>query len=339
MEASTGWRAVSRRHFLVGAAVAPALGWLVSCTPSPLIDSGTERTPMPAPTVSEQCLAAAELTQGLLTMTMAATELPNVTDQFADWCRALAQLHQTHLTVLLQANPLGGVQANHTPLATPPPFRWTPFANQAIAMAQIADAESLLAAKAAEFAGTAELTSPMALFWVAQVVSARTHGLALAQADPARLGPAPVVGAAVPAEFSLGNPNEARQVLLSHQRALVFGLQTILGSSARGGEHDPAIATRLVQAMQERDATAAQLRQASAEPDPPAKQYELPGQAGDPGQHHQIWGRLEYAVLTGWGRLAATDATARETATAQMITQAGRARDLGVALPYWPGWV
>ncbi len=171
------------------------------------------------------------------------------------------------------------------------------------------------------------------------MVAARNTAAVMINGNPASLGPAPQTGTAVPAPLEPGTVDDARQVLLSRQRALVFGLQAVLG---RINFDDPmvnVVNARLAEAMRERDATAEAITAAGEVPAPQPPEFEMPGDTTDPAQRDQIWGQLEAAVLAAWGRLGAVDASGRDNAIAQMLLQATRARDRGVGLPHWPGWV
>ena len=146
-------------------------------------------------------------------------------------------------------------------------------------------------------------------------------------------------GDAVPAETEVGDRTTALQVLLGHQRALVFGLQALLGRVAADDPLVDVIGGRLGEAMRERDETAARITASGATPAPAEPNYTLPGDATDPAQRAQVWAGLELAVLAGWTRLAAADPADRETAASRALSQAARVRSLGKPLPYWPGWV
>lgn len=329
------------RRQLLGLLAVGALG-LAGCAPSPIITAGAGATPQPAPTLSDARRSAARAAATLADAASAGAAVAGVEAGVAAWLTALAEQYRAHHQVLVQADPLGGVQADHAPLEQIASAGFEAPLDHAQAVGLLA---GLCSAHAEDLAGVvaaldADDSPGLALFWISQQVAAQAYSAVLAAGDGAGLGAAPVAGAAVPAELAEpGTPDEARQVLLSHQRALVFGLQTMLG---RLNFDDPMVNTvtaRLGEAMRERDATAAALTAAGATPEPPAAQYQLPGDAADPAQRDSIWGRLELAVATGWARLAAVDASGRIDATAAMQAQCVRARELGVALPYWPGWV
>ena len=313
---------------------------LAGCAPSPLITPGAGSTPLPPPTLTDARRSAARAAATLAEAAVAAGQAPGVDGSFATWCTALAQLHRAHLEVLAQADPLGGVQADHSPIEEITAARFEAPTDQASAMALLAGLETGLAEELAGVGAQAGHSPGEALLWISQQVAAAIHGGALSAGDLAALGPAPVAGGAVPAELTEpGSPDDARQVLLSHQRALVFGLQAVLGRLAFDDPMVDVVSARLGEVMRDRDATAAALVAADATPEPPAAQYQLPGDATDPAQRDQIWGRLELAVATGWARLAAVDAADRMTAVNSMTDQCNRARRLGIALPHWPGWV
>lgn len=329
-----GW---TRRRFLalLGGATT---GVLTACAPSPLISLGSEHSASPSPVLDADRRAAAVGAATLADLATRCAGMPGADPTFAAWYAGLADMHRAHLTVLAQADPLGGVQANHTPIETisvhPVGLPSTPTD----ATALIASQETALAGLLTPIALGSAASPAWALLWLSQTVAAQTYAAALAQGQTDALGPAPSVGTAVPADVAAGTPPEAQQVLLSRQRALVFGLQTLLGHLGHTDQRVDPLSRRLGEAMRERDSTSATITAAGATPAPPAPQFTLPGDASDPAQTERIWGELELAVMAGWARLGAVDAAARAGALQQIVTQAARARGHGVALPHWPGW-
>lgn len=324
---------LARRRFLglgLGLGTATALA---ACAPSPVITPQAGSTPMPAPTLDDARRSAAQASARLAQLAQACAQTPGADPSFTAWCTALAAQHEAHLQVLAQADPLGGVQADHRPLEEFAVEAVDVPADQAAAVALLASEETALAELLAAPVAGAGQSSALALLWISLRLAARLA----AQATSAGLvSPAPVAGTAVPAEVEVGDATLARQVLLGHQRALVFGLQAMLGRADEGADQ---LRARLGEAMRERDATAAELVAAGVEPEPAAPDYALPGDENDPAAHQQLWGRLELAVLAGWARLAAADAALRESASANALVAAARVRSRGEALPYWPGWV
>ncbi|MGI5952676.1 MAG: DUF4439 domain-containing protein [Brooklawnia sp.] len=337
---SPGHRGLTRRNFLQYAAGLPVVAGLAACAPSPLITPQADTSPMPAPTMDQPRRLAARAAADLAELASGCAAIAEADGRLTDWLAALAEQHRAHQTVLSQADPLGGVQSDHSPLeeivASPLPVP----ATQDDVMRVLAAQHNRLADILQPMVDDPASEPGMALLWISQQLAARITAAAMEPADVAGLGPPPTAGGAVPAELSApGDAEQARQVLLSHQRALVFGLQAMLGQAAHDDPVAAALGDRLGQAMRERDQTAAQISDTGTSPEPAAAEYELPGGSADPSQRELTWGRLEYAVAAAWARVAAMDAAGREDASANALVQASRARDHGFALPYWPGWV
>ena len=328
-----------RRDFLGLLAGGSAASLLVACAPSPLVTPGAVLSPMPAPTLDDRRRAAATAVAGLAALAQDCASLAVVDAGVHDWCAALADQHRSHVQVLAQADPLGGVQADHTPLEPIEPGAVPTPSDLSSALALLARQETALATLLGPTVSDADQSPSMALLWISLRLAARVSADALAGGPGASLGPAHVIGGAVPAQVEVGDLVMARQVLLSHQRALVFGLQALLGRIAFDDPVADTLGARLGEAMRERDLTAASISASGDEPQAPSPGYELPGDELDPAQREPIWGRLELAVLAGWVRVAAADAAERESACEMALLQAGRARSHGERLPYWPGWV
>lgn len=328
------------RRGLLGLGVAGAgAGLFGACAPSPLITPTADHTPQAAPTLPPLRLTAATAAASAAALAAACASAPGADEGFAAWCNALADQHNAHAMVLAQADPLGGVQADHEPLVeiTPRPAEVPP--DVPTALSALSATESDLVDTLQPALDEPDQDPAMVLLWLSQLLAARVHATVTAGGDPAGLGPAPVAGDAVPAETDTGSSAAAWQVVLSHQHALVFGLQSMLGRVAWDDPAYDVINARLGEAMRERDATSARIVAADGQPEPAAARYTLPGDPADAAQRDQLWGRLELALLAGWARLAAVDAAVRTDALAQAEAQAARARGKGVALSHWPGWV
>lgn len=328
-----------RRGLLLGAIGIGAGTLLSACAPSPVILPDADRSVMPALSLADDRRSAAEAASALGGLAEHCSTLPDADPVFANWCAALAAQHRAHQTVLSQADPLGGVQTDHTPLQQITPRALSRPTDQMAALALLASEEAALAAQLTSNVMSVEQPASMALLWLSQRLAAQVAASALAAGTPQSLGPAPVAGDAVPAEARVGDAASARQVLLGHQRVLVFGLETVLGRLAWDDPMVGVVGDRLGQAMRERDRTAAQISATGATPAPASASYQLPDGIADPTQHVHAWARLELAVLAGWARLAAADPDGREEACEMAFSQAGRVRSLGTPLPYWPGWV
>lgn len=336
-------RGLRRREFMRLALAGSAAVTLAACAPNPLITA--DQSPKPQPTLDDARRQTAQSAADLAALATACAGLEDADEAFAAWCTALAAQHQAHLSVLCQADPLGGVLADPTPIEQITAATPAVPAAQAEAMQVLAQRHAELAELTSSVAATqsggsdADQTAGMALLWISQWLCAQVAATAFGSGDAAALSPAPVQGEAVPARTEMGDAAQARQVVLSHQRALVFGLQALYGRADYTQPIDGQLAARLSEAMRERDATAAAITAGGATPEPQPPEYAMPGEVTDPSQTAQIWGALELAVMNAWARLAAVDAAGRADASQQALTQAGRARDLGTALPFWPGWV
>ncbi|WIY81583.1 DUF4439 domain-containing protein [Propionimicrobium sp. PCR01-08-3] len=333
-----------RRDFLRIAMAGAGASVLAACAPSPLIESAPRATETPV--LDDARRQAAQAAADLEASALASAALGDADADFASWCQALAAQHHTHLTLLCQADPLGGVLADPTPVEQVQAGDLAEPADQAEAMTMLAEQEGSFATMISTLPATAagqdsdpDEASSMALLWVSQWLAANIAGSVLGSGDSGSLGAAPVAGDAVPARAEMGDLAASRQVLLSRQRALVFGLQGLYGRVDYADPTADKLYQRLGDAMKERDATAAELTASGVTPDAPLPEYTLPGDITDASQTNQIWGSLEAAVMAGWARIAAVDAGERTEASQQALAQAGRARDLGIALSYWPGWV
>lgn len=328
-----------RRLFLRAVVGGSLAAGLAGCAPSPLIRPNTDFAPQPAPTLDDSRRRAAQAAADLAALATAAAAAVDATGVFATWCTALAAQHTAHQQVLSQADPLGGVQTDHTPLAEITAADTPVIASQAAAMTLLASSETALAELVSPMLAVGDQPASMTLLWLAQWLAAQVAATALSGGDAGLLGPAPAPGSAVPAETQAGDLADARQVLLSHQQALVFGLQAMLGRIAYDDLAVDVVSARLGEAMRERDQTSAAIVAAGATPTAQPPEFTMPGDVTDPAQRDQIWGQLELAVMAGWARVAAVEQAGRKEASQRALIQAGRARQRGVALPYWPGWV
>ncbi|WP_341729879.1 DUF4439 domain-containing protein [Brooklawnia sp.] len=334
-----------RRTFLQLALAGSASGALAACAPSPLISP--DETPHVQPTLDDARRQTAQATADLIALADGCAAIPGADPAFVSWCSALSAQHGAHLTVLCQADPLGGVLADPTPIEEITAGELAIPGSQAEAAGALAAQETALAdlisalpTSAVGADADAGLAGSMALLWISQLLCAQLAAQVLGSGDGSAFNrPVPVAGDAVPAKTEMGDLGAAEQVLLSQQRALVFGLQALYG---RVDYLDPTadlLAARLGEAMRERDAVAATIVASEATPEPQPPEYTMPGDVTDATQTALIWGALEVNVMNAWARLGAVDASSRTQAVQQGMAQAGRAGDRGVALSYWPGWV
>lgn len=242
--------------------------------------------------------------------------------QSAAWADDLADGFDDQAARLASTDPLGGVQADLSPLPqfsspTPSPSPSAPLDELATTVA-----ETALAARASELDdGGALLLSSVEI--LARIV---------ATTDPTSLL-APVAGPAVPAETSLDEKTCWEQ-LVQATDALVFALGAVLGHTTDTGRAAD-LATRLGQAQ--RDQQDVVLAAAThgvtwvTDPDPA-----LPGDPADPATQETLLGTLELAVMNAWARIHALDASLGADAA---VAHGQRAMQGGVPVPTWPGWV
>lgn len=255
---------------------------------------------------------------------------------FREWCSAASGAHSAHVTVLLQADPLGGVTTNRTPVEA--------MASASPAAGSLGEA---LQAVASQYQATAAShrktaltqTDPaMAMMWVSLDCFAGFGAhLFAAHPDGASLGTPVAQGSAVPARIAVGSRTEALQVLLSRIDELSFGLTSMIG---RSGNNEPQMSARFTEVQGLRNAVSVQITAASASPTAPAVDYTLPGNVNDPNDWSRLWGQLEAGVLAGWAPVAASSAGAdRSSAMDSMVAQSPQPVTRGVPLSWWPGWL
>lgn len=324
--------------FAAGAGLVVAAG-LSGCSLSDPVIHGPTETPEPtaSPTPDADVVAGAtdEVAAQLL-LTQIASGAQNgswtVPASFAPWCQAVAEMHETHAQVLRQTDPLGGAGAQESVWVSVTPTSPAPLpADLDATLSALKTAETALAAAQARRADT--VADPaMALIFLSAAIAAQAHrSTGVVAPVPAEVAPVP---------FEAGSPAEARQILLSHLDAAIFGFETGLGQMPfSDGRRAPAL-KRLDDLRAERDAVAAEIVAASATPQPARAGYELPGVVGTPDQIAALWGNLELAVLQAQARLAVSLPTGSRsavvTAALNQVDQISRWR---VPLSYWPGWV
>ncbi|WP_143052765.1 DUF4439 domain-containing protein [Propionibacterium cyclohexanicum] len=258
---------------------------------------------------------------------------------FGEWCAAAAKAHAHHATVLAQADPLGGVNADHSPLMASPSPSAPAGGPSGLAEALVALRTGYETLAASHLGVALAQTEPVtAMLWASLYCYADAgRQLVTAHGDGASFAVPTGEGSAVPARIVLGSRDETLQVLLSRVDALRFGLQAMIG---RSGDTQTQMVDRVAAVEELRNSIATQLASASARPSAPAIAYTLPGDVNDPSSWPQIWGKLESGVLAAWVPVAATSTgTERSKALASMAAQSLQAPSHGVALSWWPGWV
>ena len=138
-------RGLRRREFMRLALAGSAAVTLAACAPNPLITA--DQSPKPQPTLDDARRQTAQSAADLAALATACAGLEDADEAFAAWCTALAAQHQAHLSVLCQADPLGGV------LADPTPIEQITAATPAVPAAQ-AEAMQVLAQRHAELASS-----------------------------------------------------------------------------------------------------------------------------------------------------------------------------------------
>lgn len=239
--------------------------------------------------------------------------------------------------MLLQADLLGGVNTDHTPLQSPSPSPAGSVGGLGEALAALNS--NYAAAAGSHLASALTQTDPAtAMLWASLYCYASAgQQLVANHPDGSSFGVATVEGTAVPARITIGSPAETLQVLLSRVDALRFGLQTMIGRSA---DSQPQMSTRTTQVEDLRNTVATRISSASASPSAPAIDYTLPGNVDDRNAWSQIWGQLESGVTAAWAPVAAASSgTQRSEALSSMSAQSLQAPSHSVALSWWPGWV
>ena len=337
---------VSRRMILV----APLLGALAACAPSPVVSSGSSATTGTlGPDDPRYVAATIETALATLTTSLAATAAGQDAGLVA-WCEAASAAHAAHVRVLLQADPLGGTATDRSPIAASPSPSATATPTGPGSLVQVyRDAEGSHRA-----AASAEQDPSMRMLWSSLAVFA-ARGAACA--DASSFTPVPVAGHAVPVRVEAGTALDAMAVLLSRVDALRYGLETMIGRS--GGTRADMSARR-----DETDALrvelAGRITAAGGEAPGPELEYEL---GDDADSHEVIWAQLEDQLLAGWMRLAAATTGDPVQSSPGSVSpspsrtqpsgglygldevidratkQAGQAPRHGSGTCTWPGWV
>lgn len=327
---------ISRRALLLVCGV----GALAGCAPSPVITGADQQLSASPARLDAARREAAHAEAALAALAASCADQAGAWSApggFGDWCAAAAQAHRHHVTVLLQADPLGGANADQTPLESPSPSPSAAVGNLAEALDALKSGYG--AAATSHLASALDQHDPAtAMLWASLYCYASAgQQLVTNHPDGSSFGVPTSAGTAVPARITVGSRTETLQVLLSRVDALRFGLQTMIG---RSGDSQPQMSDRTTAVEGLRNSVATQISAASATPSAPAIDYTLPGNVDDPSAWPQIWGQLESGVLAAWAPVAAASGGAeRSQALASMSAQSLQAPSHGVALNWWPGWV
>lgn len=316
----------SRRAVLMAGIGALTLGLSGCYRVSPLIGTGTRtgRTASPPPVTADRRAAVD-----------AETALEGLARQAG--LTGVAAVHAAHATVLAQADPLAGRNADTTPvIPAPSSSAPLPSATPHSSAPPASPAQRLLTAEkeaAARYLAVAmKAADPgLALLWA---------GLSVFCATITASGPEPTVGDVYPVRLRAESPTAARQVLLSRLNALSTGLEWGIGRLSTTDPLYPVGVDRLAGVNRERVELRDLLRAASASPTPLLPGYPMPATPSTPASTRVLWSGLELGALAGWGRVvAATVGADRRAAIGAMSTPVSYALRYGTAVPAWPGWV
>lgn len=300
---------------------------LVACAPSPVIAPGTPRPvgASPAPALIEA--AQLEVDAGLAWRT-----LGSLAPALADYAAAMTAMHVAHATVLLQPDPLGGVNTDHTPAVELTPAAPGAAASVAEANATIAGIEGSLASLAS---AQIKAGDHLALLWTSLAISAATtQGLAAYNPDGV-VGPAPVPGDVTPFRRSQLEPNAALAGALAREEQLFDVLRFAIGRLAADLPLRRVLDARLPVVQTRIETLQEALSAASATPSPPPLGANYP--ADSPAALAEAAAALEADAANAWAQVAASAATPAEALTAA-VDHESSARSLGGTPIWWPGW-
>ncbi|MCI1746983.1 MAG: ferritin-like domain-containing protein [Acidipropionibacterium sp.] len=307
----------SRRAVLaVGLSLVP-LGLTGCYRVSPLVGTEARTSPSPTPQVTAERRAAVSTEASLADLARSAG------------LAGIAAAHLGHATVLAQADPLAGRNADTTPVIPVP----SPSASPGVAKvsaAQLLAAERTAGKDYLRTAGQAA-DSGMSLLWASLSCFCTTITAS---------GPAPQTGQVYPVTLPAEPAVAARQVLLSRLNDLATGLEWGIGRLPASDPLREDGLERLSEVNLERARLRAELRSASATPTPLLPGYPMPATPSTAASTKTLWSSLELGVLAGWGRVAAaTRGAERTAAVTAMSAPLSQALQYGAAMPAWPGWV
>lgn len=255
-----------------------------------------------------------------------------------------AAAHQRHAEVLRQADPLGGRNADSTPVieASPVPTSATASPDRGhtgernegdqggSALGRTTEQVCRQACLAAPDPSWVLLWASLATFAAAQqAVSAKTATI-----------PPPTASQVSPVDIGAQDLTAARQALLSRYNALVTGLEWGLGRLASGSTWHTWARDRLTTVTAQRAGLRATLRASSASPVAAVPGYPMAATPSTAASAKELWSDLELGVLGGLGRVtAASQPDDRVAGIEAMTAQVTVLGQLGTGVPVWPGWV
>lgn len=312
-----------------------AVGTCAGCAPEPWIRPSFSGSPTPSriPPGLRTIAGANAVTVAVATQL---STMGDITTEDRSWMRASLACHTAHQTVLCQADPLGGVQTDHSPLEQiitsieAPADQNTAAASYLTALGDSARAAVAAFDQSASFAETMLIASFLVATWACDQAVRQGWGA---------LGPAPVAGAAVPALITREAQDDPWQVLLDRQRALVYGLEVMSGTTLAAGADTSALDSRLTGAQLERDRTLARMTDRKIVPAPALSSYPMGEDPRSLDNQTTIWAELEMAVVNAQVSVIAASDSHRDEGYADIEPTLTQLRLLGAALPYWPGWI
>lgn len=314
------------------------LAGVAGCVVSdPVIHGSTPPTPTAEPTPEPDVVTAATDEVGaqqLLTLIsdQARSGSWEVPASFAPWCDAVAAMHETHALVLQRKDPLAGAgQEGPVWISATPSSSSVSLPDLDSALTKLSEAETGLAKN---HAGRADrIDDPAtALIFLSSALAAQAHRSSGVVA--------PVPAAVAPVRFEAGSPDQAREIVLTHLDAAIFGFETGLGQMPFADARRAPGLERLDQLRTQRDQVAAEILAASQTPQPAHAGYELPGVVGTPDEIAALWGNLELGTLQAQARLAVSlPAGSRAEVISASLVQVDQVSRWRVPLSYWPGWV
>lgn len=236
---------------------------------------------------------------------------------------AIARLHQQRAAILAQPDPLGGEQADHTPIE--------PLPSPTYANVSVDDFKQAETAASQEYAQLLNVEDPSeALLWASLAAASKL----ISSSDYA-----PATPTAVPSRLEPGSYSQALDVLFNRQETLIYGLESMIGTQDYDHPLTAGMNQRVSEVRLARDETVKMLTTAQASASPAPAHFDLPGDLTDASQHQAIWAQLEQAVAEAWARVfVTTEPNNRQAAFDAMCQAYQRSSQLSGQFPSWPGW-
>lgn len=236
---------------------------------------------------------------------------------------AIAKFHEQRAIVLAQPDPLGGEQADHTPIE--------PLPSPTYATVSVDDFEQAETLASQQYAQLLNVEDPSeALLWAS---------LSAASKIISSGGSTPAPPTAVPSRLEPGSYSQALDVLFNRQEALIYGLESMIGTQEYDHPLTADMINRVSQVSLARDETVKMLTAAKASASPAPAHFDLPGDLNDVSQHQAIWAQLEQDVAEAWARVfVTTEPSNRQAAFDAMCQSYQNFSQLSGQFPSWPGW-